>query len=310
MSNQSNPSTVLEIKEPQSSMSEMLFLIGDRVNLIYACVGSFLELLLLILFCYLIKTKKSWNFKGFSILLSVGYVIDLIAQICWIMTILPGDGPSIFWINATQISFIYAVASAGIWNVILSLNRCTAVLWPMKHSRGHIIFDERFYDEGIGLQTSKTNFLLVNRLILGLSNTFLSAIMLTATIIVYAKNKSKTLQSSKRWEIKMLLNCAFSSFFMVIFSLLFLFAAIFNPIEQLFAIACEYLSLFMWNTFHYGSIVMLLIVNKPIRKSFYNFYTFGKFGETESRFINPSSTFATQRPVPTISRPVSTNFHR
>ena len=117
----------------QLTLSETLFLIGDRINVVYANAGSILEFLLLILFFYLMKTKKSWNLKGFSILLSVGYIVDLAAQLCWVINIFTGE-ESVFWINATQASFIYAVASSGIWNTLLSLNRCTAVLWPMKHS--------------------------------------------------------------------------------------------------------------------------------------------------------------------------------
>ena len=139
--------------------------------LYFTMAGCVLEIIMLISFCYFILTNKLENLKGLLFLYSIGYLIDIIAVACWIMSWWY-DYSSYFWLNAAEISFDYCELSGSVWNTLLALNRCTALMMPMKYSRiwsfkniclfgvpmilvfpflllGYVLFDERFYMEGL-----------------------------------------------------------------------------------------------------------------------------------------------------------------
>ena len=133
--------------------------------------GCVLEIIVLISFCNFIITNKLANLKGLLLLYSIGYIIDIISVICWVISWC-FNFKSYFWLNATEISYDYCELSGSIWNTLLALNRCTALTWPIRYSRiwsfknvcfiavpiilvfpvvllGYVLFDERFYIEGL-----------------------------------------------------------------------------------------------------------------------------------------------------------------
>ena len=139
---------------------------------IYGTVaGCVLEAAVLIAFCYFIFANKLANLKGLLILYSIGYFLDILQVICWVMSWL-SNWESYFWLQAAEMSYDYCELSGSVWNTLLALNRITALKWPLKYSKvwsfrniclfalptifmspfvilGFVLFDERFYQEGL-----------------------------------------------------------------------------------------------------------------------------------------------------------------
>ena len=140
--------------------------------LVYVTIAGFiLEIIVALAFIYIIITKRLANLKGLLCLFTVGYVTDIISIICWLMSWIH-NFESHFWLNAAEVSYDYVELSGSVWNTLLALNRCTALTWPIRYSRiwsfknvcfiaipiilvfpvlliGFILFDERFYTEGL-----------------------------------------------------------------------------------------------------------------------------------------------------------------
>lgn len=103
---------------------------------IVQCSSQGLECLLVIFLTSQYLKKKS-NFKSsYFVILNIGYIFDVILFITWLLSFTP-----FISFNSTFYSFFmsmqewYIMFFITIWNVILCLNRCTALIFYFKYDK-------------------------------------------------------------------------------------------------------------------------------------------------------------------------------
>ena len=123
-----------DVEEHLESIEWLLNTVDTIIDIIFYAGAAFSLLLTICLIYNFLKIKNPLISTAYFKILVIGYVIDLISALTYILS-------SLLFPNVTAIIHInnavqwYAKLFVGFWNTVLVLNRLTALLWWNKHER-------------------------------------------------------------------------------------------------------------------------------------------------------------------------------